>query len=135
MRPKYLGTWNGTGVYEVDLQTYEIEAADGKGICFVIKDLDNVVVFNDNIIAKFNKERRYFDTTVKRERYTDKIRRDKEKEREREEVKFEEIKFIKEEKEVVKPVEKEIDVDGFIAGYMKIQVGDMIFKGDKYEIY
>ena len=114
MRPKYLGTWQGEAVYEVNRATYEKEASS-RGIYFVINDMDFITVYNGNVVAKFDYGAKMFET-FNGGRYAD--YRDK-----------------KESKRVEEPkkVEEEIsDIDDFIAINRKITFEDMIFKGENY---
>ena len=123
MRPKYLGTWQGEAVYEVNRATYEKEASN-RGIYFVINDMDFITVYNGNIVAKFDYRDKRFET-FSGGRYADYRDRKEKKEVKRVEEKVLEPKKVKEEVS---------DIDDFIAMNRKITIEDMIFKGENYNL-
>lgn len=128
-RPKYLGTWQGEAVYEVNRVVYEQEASY-RGIYFVINDMDFITVYNGNIVAKFDNRAKRFET-FSGGRYAD-YRDRKEKV---EEVKVIESKKVEEKVPEPKKVEEKVeisDIDDFIAMNRKIMIEDMIFKGENY---
>ena len=125
MRPKYLGTWQGEAVYEVNCDVYEKEAST-RGIYFVINDndMDFITVYNGNVVAKFDYGAKRFET-FNGGRYADYRDRKEKKEVKRVEEKVLEPKKVKEEVS---------DIDDFIAMNRKITIEDMIFKGENYNL-
>lgn len=128
MRPKYLGTWQGEAVYEVNRATYEKEASV-RGIYFVINDMDFITVYNGNIVAKFDYGAKRFET-FSGGRYADYFKEVLEPKKE----KTLEPKKVEEEKTLEsKKVKEEIsNIDDFIAINRKITIEDLIFKGENY---
>ena len=123
MRPKYLGTWQGEAVYEVNRATYEKEASV-RGIYFVINDMDFITVYNGNIVAKFDYGAKRFETFRggTYAYYLEEILKPKE----------EKILEPKKVEEKVKEKEEISNIDDFIAINRKITIDDLIFKGENY---